>query len=45
VQAVNDSIVLTPVRLQKADAVREKLAQLHITEADIGDAITWARRG
>ena len=45
VQAVNDSIVLTPVRLQKADAVREKLAQLHITEADLSEAVTWARRG
>jgi bifunctional DNA-binding transcriptional regulator/antitoxin component of YhaV-PrlF toxin-antitoxin module len=36
-------IVLTPVRVQKADAVREKLAQLGIDEQDVEDAVTWAR--
>ncbi|TAN75051.1 MAG: AbrB/MazE/SpoVT family DNA-binding domain-containing protein [Gallionella sp.] len=36
-------IVLTPVRLQKTDAVREKLAQLGINESDIADAVVWAR--
>lgn len=36
-------IVLTPVRIQKADAVREKLAALGLTEADVADAVTWAR--
>jgi hypothetical protein len=40
----NGRIVLTPVRVQQAQAVREKLAQLEITEQDITDAITWARR-
>jgi len=38
-------IVLTPVRVQRADAVRDKLAQLGISEADIDDAVTWARKG
>ena len=37
-------IVLTPVRLHQADAVRAKLAELEITENDIADAIAWARR-
>lgn len=37
------SIVLTPVKLQKADAVREKLATLGISEQDIQDAVQWAR--
>jgi hypothetical protein len=37
-------IILTPVRIQKAQAVREKLEQLGITEQDIEDAVTWARR-
>ena len=37
-------IVLTPLRISKADAVREKLAELGITETDIGDARAWARR-
>ncbi|MDR2188594.1 MAG: AbrB/MazE/SpoVT family DNA-binding domain-containing protein [Azonexus sp.] len=40
----NGRIVLTPVRLQQAQAVRDKLAQLEITEQDIADAIAWARR-
>lgn len=37
-------IVLTPVRVQKAQAVREKLEQLGITEQDVEDAVAWARR-
>lgn len=36
-------IVLTPVRLHQADAVRAKLEELGITQDDVGDAITWAR--
>jgi cysteinyl-tRNA synthetase len=40
----NNRIVLTPVRLRQADAVREKLAQLGITEQDVEDAVDWARR-
>jgi antitoxin component of MazEF toxin-antitoxin module len=50
VQAVNDSIMLTPVRMQPiakggtaADAVRQKLKELGITEQDITDAVQWAR--
>ena len=37
-------IVLTPVRIQRADAVRAKLAQLALGEADIDAAVEWARR-
>lgn len=36
-------IVLTPVRLQRADAVRAKLQELGITPADVADAVAWAR--
>jgi len=36
-------IVLTPVRVQKANAVRQKLAELGIDETDIADAVAWAR--
>jgi hypothetical protein len=39
-----DRIILTPVRVQKADAVRAKLALLDIGESDVKDAIAWARR-
>ena len=45
VEAVGERIVLTPVRLSKADAVRNKLAELEITDQDIRDALAWARRG
>ncbi len=37
-------IVLTPVRLQQADAVWAKLEALGITQDDVEDAITWARK-
>jgi hypothetical protein len=44
VTSQNGKIVLTPVRLQQADAVRSKLEELGITEDDVGNAITWARK-
>ncbi len=37
-------IVLTPVRLNRGDAVRAKLAEVGLTEADVADAVAWARR-
>ena len=43
VEAVNDCIMLTPVRMQKGDAVRLKLELLGITEQDVADAVKWAR--
>ena len=43
VTADNGRIVLTPVRIGRADAVRAKLAELDLTEADVADAVTWAR--
>ncbi len=39
----NGRIVLTPVRLNRADAVRAKLASLGMTEEDVADAVSWAR--
>ena len=44
VEVEGGRIVLTPVRLQKADAVRNKLDALGIDESDIADAVAWARR-
>jgi hypothetical protein len=38
-------IVLTPVRIQRADAVRAKLSALGLAEADVTDAVRWARVG
>lgn len=42
--AENGRIVLTPVRIARADAVRAKLAELGISEADVAGAVRWARR-
>jgi len=44
VEARNGQIVLTPVRIQRSDAVRAKLAELNLQEQDITDAIAWARQ-
>lgn len=44
VEARNGQIVLTPVRIQRGDAVRAKLAELDLQEQDIADAVKWARR-
>jgi hypothetical protein len=37
-------IILTPVRIQHADAVRAKLEALGINEQDVNEAIVWARQ-
>lgn len=36
-------IVLTPVRIQRGDAVRAKLAELGLVPTDIAAALRWAR--
>jgi len=36
-------IILTPVRIQRGDAVRAKLLALGLGGADIADAVRWAR--
>ena len=43
VEARAGQIVLTPVRIQRADAVRAKLAEMGLSEADVADAVAWAR--
>ena len=45
VTAENGRIVLTPVRVNRADVVRAKLAELGLTEDDVKDAVAWARSG
>ena len=44
VEAREGRIILTPVRIQRADAVRSKLAELGLNERDIANAVAWARR-
>lgn len=43
VEARSGQIILTPVRIQRGDAVRAKLAELDLSEADIANAVDWAR--
>lgn len=45
VEARNGQLILTPVRIQRGDAIRAKLAELDLTEADVADAVAWARSG
>lgn len=44
VEASDGRIVLTPVRIQRGDALRAKLAKLELQEQDIANAVTWARQ-
>jgi hypothetical protein len=43
IEARAGQLVLTPVRIQRADAVRAKLAELDLRENDLADAVAWAR--
>lgn len=36
-------VIATPVRPNRADAVRSRLADLGITDEDLADAVSWAR--
>jgi hypothetical protein len=40
----NGRIILAPVKIQRADSVREKLEALGISEDDVASAIAWARK-
>ena len=44
VEVRDGRILLTPAKIGGADAVRRKLAELDITEADIDAAVAWARK-
>ena len=37
-------LVLTPVRIQRANAVRAKLAALDLDDNDMAAAVSWARK-
>jgi len=44
VKVEDGHIILTPVKIQRANAVRAKLAALELSEQDIADAVAWARK-
>jgi hypothetical protein len=43
IEARAGQLVLTPVRMHRADAVRAKLAELDLKESDLAAAVAWAR--
>jgi antitoxin component of MazEF toxin-antitoxin module len=43
VEVRGGQLILTPVRIQRGDAVRAKLAELNLTSDDMSSAVTWAR--
>ena len=43
VEARGGQLILTPVRIQRGDAVRAKLAELELTADDVAAAVAWAR--
>ena len=43
VEARGGQLILTPVRIQRGDAVRVKLAELELTADDVAAAVAWAR--
>jgi len=43
VEARGGQLILTPVRIQRGDAVRAKLADLALTVDDMAAAVAWAR--
>jgi len=44
IEARDGQIILTPVRIQRGNAVRAKLAELGLGEADVAAAVAWARK-
>ena len=44
VEVRGGQLILTPVRIQRGDAVRAKLAELNLTEEDIAAAVSWAKK-
>jgi hypothetical protein len=44
VEARAGQLVLTPVRVQRADAVRAKLAELDLGDDSLAAAVAWARK-
>lgn len=44
VEVRDGRIILTPVRIQQAEAVRAKLAELGIGPGDVAAAVAWSRK-
>ena len=45
IEVKDGHFILTPVKRTSLQDVQDKLARMGITEADVADAVAWARRG
>ena len=45
VELKDGCLILTPVKRISLQDVQDKVARMGITEADVADAVAWARRG
>lgn len=43
IETRDGQVILTPVRMQRAGAVRAKLVELGIDQNDVDQAVAWAR--
>jgi len=44
IETRSGQLILTPVQLQRTDALRERIREMGVTEQDVKDAVAWARR-
>lgn len=44
VSTENGRVILTPLKIQRGDQVREKLDALGLSEDDVAEAVKWARQ-
>jgi bifunctional DNA-binding transcriptional regulator/antitoxin component of YhaV-PrlF toxin-antitoxin module len=44
VRLEDDRVILEPLKADRAAQVREKLARLKLSEADVAKAVAWARK-
>lgn len=44
IETRDGQLILTPARIQRTDAIRERIRAMNLSEQDVQDAVNWARR-
>ena len=44
IETKEGQLILTPARIQRTDAIRERIRAMNLSEKDVQDAVDWARR-
>lgn len=44
IETKEGQLILTPARIQRTDAIRERIRAMNLSEQDVQDAVDWARR-